>query len=54
MSVKTRIYETESGAGYNARCFLFGILMDTEHRNSKFPLLQLNKHLLCKDRLLGI
>lgn len=32
---------------------LLGILQDTGRRNSEFPFLQLNKHLLYKDRLLG-
>lgn len=51
-SIKTRSYESESGAEYNARCLQLGILLDTGRRNSEFPLLQLNKRLLCKDRLL--
>lgn len=28
-AMKTRSYETESGAEYNARCLLVGILLDT-------------------------
>lgn len=49
---ETRTSKTESEAEYNAGCLLFGIRLERGHRNFKFPLLQLHKHLLCKDRLL--